>query len=112
MHIPLRQPLLDEVLRVIELVRPLAAAIARRDRNLASQVRRALSGVALNLYEGFGSASGNARLRFECALGSLYETRTGLRVAVAWGYLSPEATAASLEALDHVGGRVFGLVRR
>src|SRR6185295_20305042 len=71
MHNPLRQQLLDQVLHVIAQARPLVAAVARRDRDLASQIRRALSSVALNLSEGFGSASGNARLRFESARGSL-----------------------------------------
>jgi four helix bundle protein len=112
MHIPLRQQILEQVLHVIVLVRPLAAAIGRRDRELATQVRRALSSVGLNVSEGFGSAAGNARLRFESARGSLYETQAGLRMAVAWGYLSAEQAAPALQAMDLLGGRVFGLCRR
>jgi four helix bundle protein len=99
------------VLHVIELARPLVDSIARRDRDLASQVRRALSSVGLNISEGFGSAAGNARLRFESARGSLYEARAGIRIAVAWGYVSAEHAAEALVALDRLGGRVFGLVR-
>ena len=112
MHSPLRQQLLDQVLHVIEQARPLVEAVARRDRDLGSQIRRALSSVALNLCEGFGSAAGNARLRFESARGSLYETQAGLKVAVAWGYLSSEDCAPVLAAMDRLGGRVFGLSRR
>ena len=112
MHSPLRQQLLDQVLHVIGLARPLVEAVARRDRDLASQIRRALSSVALNVSEGFGSAAGNARLRFESARGSLYETQAGLRVAVAWGYLSADDCAPALAAIDRVGARVFGLCRR
>lgn len=111
MHIPLRQQLLEQVLHVIELARPLVAAVGRRDRDLASQIRRALSSVALNVAEGFGTAAGNSRLRFESARGSLYETQAGLRVAIAWGYLSAEEAAPMLEAVDRLGGRVFGLAR-
>jgi four helix bundle protein len=83
MHIPLRQQLLDQVLHIIEHARPLVEAVARRDRDLGSQIRRALSSVGLNLSEGFGSAAGNARLRFESARGSLYEAQAGLRLAIA-----------------------------
>jgi four helix bundle protein len=111
MHIPLRQQFLEETIYVIELVRPLVASVARRDRDLASQIRRALSSIALNLAEGFGSAAGNERLRFQSARGSLYETQAGIRVAVAWGFLSRETAAPSLAALDHLGGRIFGLLR-
>ena len=112
MHIPLRQQILEQVLKLIELSRPLVASVSRRDRDLASQIRRALSSVALNLSEGFGSQAGNARLRFESARGSLYEAHAGIRVAIAWGYLSVPEAVQALEALDQLGGRVFGLSRR
>src|SRR5262245_58344756 len=81
----------EHAIQVIGLARPLVEIIVRRDRDLASQVRRALSSVALNIAEGFGSEAGNARLRFESARGSLYEANAGLRVAVAWGYVSAES---------------------
>ena len=112
MHSPLRQQLLDQVLYIIQHARPLVEAVARRDRDLGSQIRRALSSVGLNLSEGFGSAAGNARLRFQSARGSLYEAQAGLRVAVAWGYLSARDCAPVLEAIDRLGARVFGLSRR
>src|SRR5204862_7483684 len=99
MPIPLRQQLLEHALQIIELSRPLVAAISRRDRDLASQLRRALSSVALNLAEGFGSARGNERLRFETARGSLCEAQAGVRVAVAWGYFSAEEAARALEPM-------------
>ena len=111
MRTPARQDLLEFVLHTIKLVRPLVEAVARRDRDLASQIRRAMSSVALNAAEGFGTASGNARLRFEAARGSLYEARAGLRVAVAWGVLAKEQTAPALAAIDRLGGRVYGLLR-
>ena len=112
MHIPLRQQILEQVLYVIELAKPLVVSVSRRDRDLASQIRRALSSVALNLSEGFGSQAGNARLRFDCARGSLYEAHAGIRVAIAWGHLSSLEAARALEAIDQLGGRVYGLSRR
>ena len=112
MHSPLRQQLLEQVLHIITLARPLVETVARRDRDLGSQLRRALSSVGLNVSEGFGSASGNARLRFESARGSLYEAQAGLRLAIAWGYLSAQECALVLAAIDRLGARVFGLSRR
>ena len=112
MHRPLRQQLLDQVLQLIAHAQPLVDVIVRRDRDLASQVRRALSSVALNLCEGLGSAAGNARLRFESARGSLYEAEAGLRVAVAWRYLSAEECAPLSAAIDRIGARLYGLIRR
>jgi four helix bundle protein len=112
MDTPLREQLLDQILHIVELARPAVATISKRDRDLASQIRSALSSVALNAGEGCGAAGGNARLRFESARGSLYEGLAGLRVAIAWGYVSSNTCAPALEAMDRLGGRLFGLCRR
>jgi four helix bundle protein len=71
-----------------------------------------MSSVGLNLAEGFGTAGGNARLRFEAARGSLYETQAGIGIAIAWGFVAQQDAAAALTALDALGGRIFGLSRR
>jgi len=63
MHKPMSNDIMEHVLQVVELARPIVAAIERRDRDLASQVRRALSSVGLNAAEGLGTRSGNSRLR-------------------------------------------------
>ena len=112
MRTHLHQDILEHAIEVIALARPLVEAVARRDRELASQLRRALSSIALNLAEGLATEAGNARLRFETARGSLCEAKAGLRVAVAWGYLSAEIAAGVLEHLHALGARVFGLARR
>jgi four helix bundle protein len=102
----------EHSLLVVGLSRPLVEAVQRKDRDLASQMRRAISSISLNLSEGFGVAGGNARVRFETALGSLKEATTAIRVAVAWGYLSEQSAAAAIEAMNSLGGRIVGLVRR
>ena len=112
MHNHHPQDVVQHAVQVIAEARPLVEAVARRDRELASQLRRALSSVALNLAEGLGTEGGNARLRFETARGSLYEARAGLRVALAWGYLPLDATQRLMQAMNTLGGRVFGLARR
>ena len=112
--------IVEFALGVVALARPVVEAVQRKDRDLgswffnhssASQLRRAISSVVLNLAEGFGSSGGNVRLRFQTALGSLREARAAVRVAVAWGYVSDRAVEPLLAAMNRLGGRVFGLVR-
>jgi len=111
MHSPARQQILQHSVRVIGLLRPLVLRVGRCDPQLASQLRRAASSISLNLAEGFGARGGNQRLRFESALGSLYETRTAVEVAVAWGVVSEADAGAALAALNALGGRIYGLSR-
>ena len=103
---------LEHALQIAALARPLVEVVKRKDRDLASQVRRAISSIALNLAEAQGNAGGNSRLRFETALGSLYEAQAGVQLAVAWGYVTQAAANELLEAMNRLGGRVFGLLRR
>ena len=112
MHQPLRYEVLEQAIGIVELARPLVDAIYRKDRDLSSQVRRAVSSTVLNLAEAFGTAGGNARLRFETARGSLYESQAGLRTAVAWGYISHAQCSAVLVAMEALGARVHGLARK
>ena len=112
MHTTLRQQLLEQLIVIIEHARPLVEAIRRKDRDLASQLQRALNGIGLNLAEGFGSQAGNARLRFQSAHGSLYEAQAALRMAAAWGQVDRQSSAAVVQALDTLGARLFGLSRR
>ena len=94
------------------MVRPVVAVVGRRDRELGSQIRRAMTSVGLNVAEGFGTQMGNSRLRFSTARGSLYEVHAGLSMAVAWGYVTADEIAPVHAALDHLGGRIYGLERR
>jgi len=112
MHTPSNQLLLDSVLQLIEGARPLVEAVGKRDRDLASQIRRALNSVALNAAEAIGNCAGNSRVRFQSALGSLYEARAGLQVAVVWGYVSAAECSEVLASNDHLGARLYGLARR
>ena len=111
MHLPVRQQVIDETVRCVGMARPIVERVLKQDKDLASQIRRALSSVSLNLSEGFGVEGGNERLRFQTALGSLYEAKTAVRVAVAWAYVSAESTRELLSALERLGGRVYGLSR-
>jgi len=121
MQKPQSSSVVTHAIEFVELSRSLVEAVQRKDRDLASwffnhssasQLRRAISSVALNLAEGFGVAGGNGRLRFESALGSLNETETAIRVAIAWGYVSQAQANASLQCAKPLGARAAGLVGR
>ena len=102
----------EHFITIVELSRPVVTVISRKDRDLGSQLRRAISSIGLNISEGLGSSAGNARLRFETALGSLRESVAAPRIAVAWGYMSHACVTELIESLHSLGGRVFGLTRR
>jgi len=48
MHNPQSFSILEHAISIAELARPLVENIQRKDRDLASQVRRAVSSIALN----------------------------------------------------------------
>jgi four helix bundle protein len=99
--------------RAIEMNQQLAAVtkrIERSDRDLARQLRRAASSVALNVAEGLGTAGGNRELRFQTALGSAREVLACLDVASAWGYLG-HGDSQARTSVNHVVGMLFNLVR-
>ena len=112
MHHPMQQDILDFTLVIIEEMNPMIESIERKDRNLGMQVRKATSSFGMNLSEGVGVRRGSRRSRLETALGSAYEARQGLRIAVAWRYLTAAQAAAMIAALDRLAGRLYGLLRK
>ena len=85
-------------------LRPVLLKIARRDKDLARQLRRSAASVVLNLAEGTHSDPGNRQARYFTAAGSAKETQSALVIAEAWGYIAdPElmATADRLVAITY-----------
>ena len=91
----------DTMVDVLCRLRPVVAQIEAHDRDLARQLRRAASSVALNISEGSGSRAGTRRERYCNALGSARETGACLDVAQALGYLEA-VDAVLLDGLDKV----------
>jgi four helix bundle protein len=89
------------IIDVLRGLRPVIAQIEVHDRDLARQLRRAASSMALNTSEGSGCHGGTRRERYRNALGSARETGSCLDVALAFGYVE-EVNAQLLDALDHV----------
>jgi len=98
----------DVAMEMASALRATLEVLARQDRDLASQLRRAASSVVLNLAEGARRA-GKDRLHFyRIAAGSAAETRSGLELAGAWGYVDP----TSLEPVEILLDRVLAMLWR
>jgi four helix bundle protein len=100
----------EVVLGVIRQLQPVMLGIERHDADLARQMRRASSSVALNVAEGAYSRGKNRPARYQTALGSMRETLACIEVAVAQRYV-PRVDAQLLDAIDHVMATLFKVAR-
>jgi four helix bundle protein len=91
---------------LIAALRPIIPIVARRDRNLADQLKRAASSVALNLAEGARYRDGNRGKHYNIAHGSANEVKAALDVAEVWGYVD---AAAARVVLDRLLALLWGL---
>ena len=85
-------------------------SVARHDRSLADQLKRASASVALNIAESDGVSGGNRVQRRKTALGSAREVGACFDVAEAFGYVRVIDPAAR-GRLDHVIGGLVKLTR-
>ncbi len=88
-------------LEIIKSLKPIVRRIEMRDRNLADQLKRAATSIALNVSEGAHAKGGNRKVHFHTAAGSANESRAALRVASAWGYVEEREMNAVQDKLDH-----------
>ena len=100
----------ETMIDVMRGLRPVIVKIEGSDRDLARQLRRAASSVALNISEGSGSSGGTRRERYRNALGSARETTACLEVAVALGYVEG-LDARMLDDLDRVRATLVKIAR-
>ncbi|HEY8038253.1 MAG TPA: four helix bundle protein [Polyangiaceae bacterium] len=98
------------VMQVLGMLRPVVAQIEAHDRDLARQLRRASTSVALNVSEGSGSSGGTRTERYRNALGSARETGACIDAAMALGYVDA-VDAGLLDALDKVRATLVKIVR-
>ena len=99
------------VLEMVAGAAKFADDIERRDSDLARQMRRATTSVALNVAEGMGNTAGHKKQRYQTALGSAREVMACVDVAKAMRYVG-EIDAATLDHMDHVIATLAKLVYR
>jgi four helix bundle protein len=99
-------------LRMVGKVARLAERVARSDRDLARQMKRASTSVPLNIAEGEYSQGGNQKARFHTAMGSARETIACLEVSVAARYIGADDTKGLVEEIDSIVGALWKLVHR
>jgi four helix bundle protein len=95
----------------IELIQHVAVvlkAMPPGHSDLANQLRRASSSIALNFAEGCGRSSEKDRRRFfTCALGSAKEAAMIFDVARAFGAIDDEARRQGNALCDQLGGMLY-----
>ena len=96
-------------LMVVAFVYRLCRRVERFDKDLARQMRRAVSSAALNIAEGKHGRGGNRIARYADALGSAQETRACLDVCIAAEFISAAAIAADMDRIDHVIASMYVL---
>ena len=98
------------IIETLKLLAPIVRQIAEHDPDLARQLKRAGSSIALNTAEGIGSHGGNVRARFRSALGSNQEVRACLDVAEAWSYVDA-IDPALRDRFDRIAATLYKLAR-
>jgi four helix bundle protein len=99
----------SDAIEMVKAAYEAAEVIERSDADLARQLRRSSSSVALNLGEGSYSQKGNRKARYFTALGSETELRSTLKVANAVGLLP--ADPALDDRLDKILATLWKLTR-
>ena len=90
--------------------RPVITELKAKNRDLASQLERAVASIALNVAEGCGQRAGHRRERFATALGSAREVRAVIDVGEALG-TSGRLDAAAMDRLGRIEGTLVKLTR-
>jgi four helix bundle protein len=94
-----------ELIRALRVVMP---KIKQHDADLAKQIRRAATSIALNLGEGRKRVGEDRTHLFRIANGSAGEVEAGLDVAESWGYV--DAGPELRRLLSRLLGLLWGLV--
>ena len=89
----------DVILEVLGMLRPVIVEIEKHDRDLARQLRRAATSMALNCCEGSGSRGGTRRERYDNALGSARETGGCVDSARRWAMSSASIRCSSTSSI-------------
>ena len=98
-------------LDLIRALRPLCEQVARPGADLADQLRRAATSVALNLGEGVRRTGRDKKRAYRIAAAEAQEVRIALEAAVAGGWLDDAAVTAARALAERVARVTYALAR-
>jgi four helix bundle protein len=93
---------IDDMFEVGKDIRVLCEQICGHDRELGSQIRRAWVRAAMNAGEAQHRRGAKKVNRFDDAMGEAREAHTGLRMALAFDFISDEQAEGVLDRVDRV----------
>ena len=93
-------------------VRPLFGPIGRFERDLSSQLKRAVASTALNIAEAQRRTGNDRAHLLTVALGSADESRAVLEVAAALGAVDEADTVTAIALADRICAMLYRLVQR
>ena len=96
-------------IEVVRALRPVVGVVRREDKDLADQILRAASSVALNLGEGSKREGRDRGYHYRIAAGSCAEVRSALQVAAGWGYLDGVDLTTVEDLLDRQAALLYRL---
>ena len=104
--------ILDDIFAVGQELGPVCRQIGRHDSELASQIRRAWVRAGMNAGEAQHRRGMKSVNRFDDAMGEAREAHTGLRMAVAFGFIRAAQGEPLLDRVDKVVATLFKLAHR
>ena len=103
---------LEVALQLVAAFRPIIEAVMPHDKDLAGQMRRAVTSAPLNTAEGNRRVGGDRHHAFRVAAGEAEEAVTAAQVAVAMGYIPASLLAPAAAIEDRLQGLLWGLRKR
>ena len=103
---------LDIAIEFLTALRNVLELVRQRDRDLAGQLQRAATSVAMCLGEGRERVGRDRPHLFRIAAGSAAEVDAGVRVALAWGFVTEDDVAQARALLDRVRAMIYRLLHR
>ena len=98
-------------MELIEVLREIVARVRTGSPDLADQVRRAATSVALNLAEGTRRQGRDKKRVYRIAAAEAQELKAALAVAAAWGDVDAERIAAVLALAERLGAMTYRLAQ-
>ena len=103
---------LENALELIAMLHEPLKGIRAADTDLAKQIRRAATSIALNLGEGQRRRGKDRIHHYRIAAGSADEVRVALRISVMWRYIKEEDVAAMLDQIDGINAMLYRITER